>query len=118
MDVPKRIRLLGVLVLVTGLVAAAMIYLTANPRVPRGVLGIDVQTKRETLELEKMGGHAYVLTNDFTRWFGRLWHGRNLAYTIAVLAAGTYLGSRLLADMVACTIAFERANKTNTIKKE
>jgi hypothetical protein len=35
--------------------------------------------------MEYLGGKANVMANDIDTWFVGLWHGRNLAYTLAVL---------------------------------
>jgi hypothetical protein len=35
--------------------------------------------------MEYIGGNANVLGSEITGWFVGLWHGRNLAYTLAVL---------------------------------
>lgn len=42
-------------------------------------------TKGYQRQMEYLGGKANVLGNDITSWFVGLWHGRNLAYTLAVL---------------------------------
>jgi hypothetical protein len=42
-------------------------------------------TKGYQGQMEYLGGKANVLGSDITSWFVGLWHGRNLAYTLAVL---------------------------------
>jgi hypothetical protein len=32
-----------------------------------------------------VGGTANLVASDITDWFAGLWHGRNLAYTLAVI---------------------------------
>jgi len=42
-------------------------------------------TKGYQGQMELLGGKANVLGNDLQDWFIGLWHGRNLAYTLAVI---------------------------------
>jgi hypothetical protein len=109
MNVSKRIRLAGTVVLLAGLLAAAIIYATAKPDEILGILGVDVRTNRDTLELEKMGGKSYVMLQDFLEWFSGLWHGQKLAYTIAVLSISGFLFSRWLAGFLADAPVVEEA---------
>lgn len=72
-----------------GLTAAAVIFVLAQP-VDEYPLGYDPLTnKKYVLELQRFGGKANVVTAEFLQWFDTLWHGRNLAYTIAVLSVLT-----------------------------
>jgi hypothetical protein len=48
-------------------------------------------TKGYQGQMEYLGGKANVLGNDITSWFVGLWHGRNLAYTLAVLTLAAAL---------------------------
>ena len=50
----------------------------------------DVARQREMRELERLGGTATAQTVKFDQWLSSLWHGRNLAVTLAVL--GLVLG--------------------------
>ncbi len=100
MNHPKRIRLAGTLLLVAGLIAAAVLYALAEPEAPRGLLGVDVRTNRDTLDLQKMGGRSYVVFHDFSRWFADRWHGEQLAYTVATLALVSFVLSRWLANFL------------------
>ncbi len=81
------------LILGSGLAAAVVIFGLARP-VDEYPLGYDPLTnKKYVLELQRYGGKANVATAEFLQWFDTLWHGRNLAYTIAVLsviAAGLF----------------------------
>src|SRR6266567_720478 len=80
-------------ILVLGFAAAVVIYLTAQPP-PGNPLGYDpMDTKAYLHDLEIYGGKANVLAAQFRDWFDSLWHGKQLAYTIAVItviAAGTF----------------------------
>jgi hypothetical protein len=42
-------------------------------------------------QMEYIGGKANVLGSEISSWFIGLWHGRNLAYTLAVLTIGIAL---------------------------
>src|SRR2546426_8595707 len=80
-------------ILVLGFAAAVVIYLTAQPP-PGNPLGYDpMDTKAYLHDLEVYGGKANVLAAQFRDWFDSLWHGKQLAFTVAVLtaiAAGTF----------------------------
>lgn len=91
MTTVKRIRVAGTVVLWAGLLAAAIIFATAQTEEDAGVLGIDVPTKRERLQLERMGGQSYVLFKDLDDWFVSLWRGRRLAGTVGALSVLGFL---------------------------
>lgn len=81
---PVRLRrwLWGILAL--GFGAALLIYVTATPA-PADALGYDpMDTKRYLRELEVVGGKANVLGAQFQQWFMGLWHGRPLAFMVAL----------------------------------
>ena len=90
---PARIRIVTRAILVLGFAAAVVIYLTAQPP-PGNPLGYDpLDTKRYLHDMEVYGGKANVLAAEFRDWFDSLWHGKQLAFTVAVLAviaAGAY----------------------------
>ncbi len=54
--------------------------------------------KKYVHDLQLYGGNAAVLADRFTRWFTGLWHGRSLAFTVAVIATvmsfGFYIAAR------------------------
>jgi hypothetical protein len=95
----KRIRKAGIMVLMGGLLAGLIIYFSAPAEQERDmILGVDVRTNRDVLELEKMGGKSAVVMADFEEWFASIWHGRRLAYTVAVLSIGGFAGCYVMAD--------------------
>ena len=96
----RRVRMSGVVLLVGGLAAAVIVFYLAQPDEKLGILGVDVPTKRENLQLERMGGKSYILFNDINEWFSSLWHGRRLAYTIGVLSIAGFVSCRCLADFI------------------
>jgi len=107
-----RLYLASLIVLAAGLCSAALIYATAQDAPESGMDYIVVdgvsypvspqQTKRYVRTLEQFGCKASVLFDEFDRWFASLWHGRNLALTVACLstaaAAGLFLFARWLPD--------------------
>ena len=84
-DPQARSRAITRAILVLGFAAAVVIYLTAQPP-PGNALGYDpLDTKRYLHDLEVYGGKANVLAAQFRDWFDSLWHGKTLAFTVAVL---------------------------------
>ena len=76
-------------ILIIGFVAAVVIYLTAQPP-PANPLGYDpMDTKKYLHDLELYGGKANVLAAEFQEWFGSLWHGKRLAFTVAAITVLT-----------------------------
>lgn len=81
----RQVSRITALILVVGLGAAGVAFFTAVPPTA-DPLGYDPLTnKKYLLELEKFGGKANVFSAEIMDWWNGLWHGRNLAYTIAVL---------------------------------
>lgn len=100
MSAAKRVRISGMVLLVAGLLAAVIIFGMARPEERLGILGLDVQTNRQTFELERMGGKSYLLFHDLREWFVSLGHGRRLAYTVGALSFAGFLSCRWLADLL------------------
>lgn len=81
---PVRLRRWLRAILALGFGAALLIYVTATPA-PADALGYDpMDTKRYLRELEVVGGKANVLGAQFQQWFMSLWHGRPLAFMVAL----------------------------------
>ncbi len=92
-----RLRRLTAAVLAAGLGSAAAIFFAAGPE-PENPLGYDpMDTKLYLHQLEVYGGTANVLAAEFREWFVGLWHGRNLAGTVAVLTILAVLAMRFVA---------------------
>src|SRR6266498_1068188 len=89
----ERVRVGTRAILVLGVAAAVLIYLTAQPP-PENPLGYDpLDTKKYLHDLEVYGGKANEIAAQFRDWFDSLWHGKQLAFTVAVLtviAAGAF----------------------------
>jgi len=98
----KRLRIIGAVILFTGLVSAAAVYLIAEREAANAVgyefidgqaYAISPETsKRYIHDLQMYGGTAAVMADEFNRWFNGLWQGTSLAYTIAFLSTITALG--------------------------
>lgn len=107
----KQFRIFGLTLLVVGLLAGVIIYVTARPDVSPGILGVDIRTNRDRMQLERMGGKGYVMFKDIDDWFAGLWRGPRLGCTIGVLSVLGFLLCRGLAyveDDIAKTQAKER----------
>lgn len=76
----------GLAILVIGLVSAALIYAFAGDDADASAAGEIASQRMYQHNIALMGGQFAVLSDEFNRWFGSLWHGRALAYTVAVLA--------------------------------
>jgi hypothetical protein len=96
-----RVYRTGVAILVVGLVSAALIYLLA-PEDPNADAAREIASGRAyEYNIERIGGTAAVYTVRFNQWLGSLWHGKQLAATVAVLALVVALLCFLLARMIA-----------------
>jgi hypothetical protein len=92
----KGLYFLSALILLAGAAGAALIYRAAMNDSAGGA-GYEViggyiypgpseNSKRYIHDLQLYGGNAAVLADGFMRWFGGLWHGTSLAYTVAFIA--------------------------------
>jgi hypothetical protein len=106
MTLAKRWRLAGVCILAAGLLAAALAYRNAPAEEDYGAVGyeIDGGTASPTLagdsksydrQMEGVGGQATVLADEIAGW----WHGRKLAYTLALLSLAGFLGCFFIAQL-------------------
>ncbi|MEO9135395.1 MAG: hypothetical protein ABI316_02205 [Casimicrobiaceae bacterium] len=75
----------GVAILLVGLLAATLIFVFAGDdgRIEPGAE--IVRGKMYQHDVQLIGGKAGVAFVRFDQWLSSLWHGRPLAYTIAVL---------------------------------
>jgi hypothetical protein len=93
---PVCLNLIGAIILLAGLVSAALIYRGAGD-VPYGAWGyvnadgtiIPVKPEDSKMyrhNLEVYGGKANIIMDDFRRWFAGLWHGKSLAILVGCTA--------------------------------
>ena len=76
----------GVAILLAGLAGAALVYVFAAGDEDAELAAEISRDRMYEHNLQLMGGKAAVYMAQFDQWFSGLWHGRSLAYTIAVLA--------------------------------
>ena len=98
----KQLYLAGIIILLAGLGSAAAVYVNTDSGneevgeyevVGKNVYpGMHEKSKKYVHDLELYVGKAAVLADEINRWFEDLWHGRTLAYTIAVLSIIMSLG--------------------------
>ena len=82
----ERIFYAGVVILVAGLIGAALIYwLTADSAVTKTEIEF-ANPRAYEYQIERLGGKATVYVVRFNEWFTGLWQGRQLVFTVAVLA--------------------------------
>jgi hypothetical protein len=85
---PAQVRFyaIGYAVLAAGSVCSYWAYRVAlRDEMGDALMAQARNTKGYQGQMEFIGGKANILGSDITRWFVGLWHGRNLAYTLAVL---------------------------------
>ncbi len=63
--------------------------------------------------IELMGEKFAVLSAEFNQWFGSLWHGRTLAYTVAVVAVGVALVCFWVGHLMSTSLPREANRKRN-----
>ena len=85
---PRRqlIQYAGVAILVSGLVSAALIYAFATDDADAEAAAEIASSRAYQHNLELMGGKFALLSVEFDEWFASFWHGRPLAYTVAVIS--------------------------------
>ena len=78
--------LAGYVVLAAGSAGSVWAYRRAVwDEVGDAVIASTYNTKKYQDQMERIGGKANILATDVQQWFAGLWHGRHLAYTLAVL---------------------------------
>jgi len=96
--VQLRLYVVAAAILLGGLLSATWIYLAATDDVSDSdIFSYEIvngqkyalkksDSKRYQSEMERLGGKFNVTLDEATDWLSSLWHGKRLAYTIAVLA--------------------------------
>lgn len=92
-----RLYLVAALILLVGLGAAALIYLTAGNGSDSSMVEDFQNSKRYIHDLELYGGKMNVLMDQFHRWFAGLWQGKSLAFTVACITLAISSGFCLVA---------------------
>jgi len=88
----NRPYLIAAIILLVGWGSAVVIYLTAET-VPDTLLEFSPNTSKKYLrDLQLYGGTANVLAAELMDWFNGLWHGKSLAFTVAVITVAVCLG--------------------------
>ena len=95
MPAERRVRAVTGAILLTGLLAAAVIFVANGPS-EAGDFRLE-RSRQVVHDMEVYGGRANVLADDFREWFAGLWRGRTLAGTVAVLTVVTALVYRFFA---------------------
>lgn len=87
-----RLYVAGYAVLVAGTLGSAWAYRVASRDEMADALTAQARDTRDYKgQMENIGGKANVLGAEMQDWFAGLWHGRNLAYTLAVLTIAAAL---------------------------
>jgi hypothetical protein len=96
MSAEARVRFVTGAILVAGFATAIVIYfVNAAPDDASGYRLED--SKKYVREMEIYGGKMNVLASELGNWFSGLWHGRSLAFTVAVITVLVALAYRVLA---------------------
>ncbi|MBI2959746.1 MAG: hypothetical protein HYY28_05485 [Betaproteobacteria bacterium] len=100
----KRCNVAAIIILVAGLCSSVLIYFIADDRPDIDgayqVIVVDgvpypispSNSKVYVREVQRVGGKAFVLFDEFNRWFAALWKGRKLAFTVAWISAALAVG--------------------------
>jgi len=109
-ELKARLYLGCLLILAAGLIGGWLIYQAAEDEPEAGVSYVVVDgtaypvaplsSKRYVRDLEQFGGKGSVLFDEFSRWFGALWHGKKLGITVGCLGVLVSLGMFLFASYV------------------
>jgi hypothetical protein len=87
-----RLYVTAAAILLFGLGSAALIYLTAENASGSTLIRDFENSKKYRHDLEVIGGKMNVLADDLCRWFGGLWQGQSLAFTVAWITLFVALG--------------------------
>ena len=108
--VQLRLYRIGFVILVAGLLCAAWLFVTATDDISdSNVVSYQVvaghnyalttaDSKRYQYDAERIGGKYAVVAGEVSQWISNLWHGKQLAYTIAILAIVASLACFLIAQ--------------------
>jgi hypothetical protein len=103
----RRVRLslslyvTGVVVLVAGFSAAAVVYLTASNDSGNDFSAGFEDYKATAFKYDRLGGRVFVVLVEIVHWLGNLWHGKQLAETLVFLSIGIALVCFVVAHWLA-----------------
>ena len=91
----NALKMISTIILLVGLISAVFIYQKADTDIS-SILGYEMSggtiypispenSKIYKHNLELYGGKAAVIADEFRRWFEGLWHGKSLAFTVAMI---------------------------------
>lgn len=107
-----RVRLVTRAILAVGFASAVVIYFI-NGTTP-DASGFEFENSKKYLrELEVYGGKANVLATEFRHWFDGLWHGRSLAFTVAVISVFLALAFNFFATPLPPAVDDDAARERN-----
>src|ERR1700686_2748050 len=95
MSAEARTRLVTGAILVAGFATAIVIYFVNTAPVDASEYRLE-DSKKYVREMEIYGGKMNLLASELGNWFSGLWHGRSLAFTVAVITVLVALAYRLL----------------------
>ncbi len=94
----KHLYLYTGIILSAGIGSAISIYLAAGNS-PGTDYNYEFEHSKVYIhDLELYGGKFNVLANELMSWFDGLWHGRSLAYTVAVITVLISIGFYFIVD--------------------
>jgi len=84
----RQARRLAVWILAIGLILSAVVFVKTSPgdNDPDPYELDQTNSKKYEDSLERIGGKSAVLGVEMEDWFTALWHGRELAYTLAAIS--------------------------------
>lgn len=123
-ELKRRLHRSCLAILAASLCAALLIYLFAEDATDDSLGYVIVNgalyplstrdSKTYRREVQRFGGKAALVFDDFSRWFGRLWQGRTLAGTVACLGVLLSLGIYLFAAYLGPDAPPADADKSNS----
>jgi uncharacterized membrane protein len=99
-----RFYLGGIVILVVGLISAVLTYVLATDDKAYEIAG----GKQYNFQVERIGGKLAVWVVHFDQWFGSLWHGKPLAFTLAFISIGAALVCFLIARSLSFNMSFKQ----------
>ena len=90
-------------IFVLGLACSSLIYLFADDETADLEHQV-TSAKMYQHDIQLMGGRTALYATRFDEWFAERWHGRQLAYTIAVIAAMIAAGCFLFGVLISTPV--------------